>query len=439
MQPALEDDALLFTIDDVLDTVATGPATAGQDSSDSKVTELEEELKRLRLQFTEYRKTVEKTLDDRWTEGAAESSSATANKGESAFDKQIDEGYFDSYSYNEIHQTMLQDSVRTDAYRDFIYANKNLFAGKTVLDVGCGTGILSLFCAKAGAARVIAVDNSGIITKAMGNIAMNGMSDRITCIRGKIEEISLPEGVDKVDIIVSEWMGYCLLYEAMLDSVLYARDKWLKPDGLMVPSHCTLHLAPVADPIYVADNFTFWKDVYGFDMSTMMEKIYEEVIVRHPPEDVIVGRSKDKMPFQVLDLHTVTVPELEFVVPFEATLSQDVDSLDAWCVWFDTLFLPSRTTAPPANLLAGEKGEAPEKSGQVFFTTGPFGKATHWQCGVCFVDRSEKAGQELKAGQQIKGKVGFRKNKDEKRAYNIDLHWAAEGAAEKGKQLWKMR
>ena len=50
-----------------------------------------------------------------------------------------------------------------------------------------------------------------------------------------MEEISLPEGVDKVDIIISEWMGYCLFYESMLDTVLYARDKWLAPNGLMFP------------------------------------------------------------------------------------------------------------------------------------------------------------------------------------------------------------
>lgn len=47
----------------------------------------------------------------------------------------------------------------------------------------------------------------------------------ITLVKGKIEEIELP--VDKVDIIISEWMGYCLLYESMLDTVLFARDKWL--------------------------------------------------------------------------------------------------------------------------------------------------------------------------------------------------------------------
>ena len=61
---------------------------------------------------------------------------------------------------------MLKDEVRTKAYRDFIYSNKNLFEGKTVLDVGCGSGILSLFCAVAGAKRVYAVDKSDIINRA---------------------------------------------------------------------------------------------------------------------------------------------------------------------------------------------------------------------------------------------------------------------------------
>lgn len=75
---------------------------------------------------------------------------------------------------------MLKDKVRTDAYRDFIYDNKHLFHGKIVLDVGCGTGILSMFCARAGAAKVIAVDNSDIINKARENIYENGMGDVIT-------------------------------------------------------------------------------------------------------------------------------------------------------------------------------------------------------------------------------------------------------------------
>jgi len=74
---------------------------------------------------------------------------------------------------------MLKDTVRTDAYRDFIYENKQVFKDKIVLDVGCGTGILSMFCAKAGAKMVIAVDNSDIIDKARENVFENGLADTV--------------------------------------------------------------------------------------------------------------------------------------------------------------------------------------------------------------------------------------------------------------------
>ena len=83
--------------------------------------------------------------------------------------------------------------------------------------------------------KVIGIDMSSIVEHAKKIVADNNLSDKVTIIRGKVEEVSLPEGVDKVDIIISEWMGYCLFYESMLDTVLYARDKWLAPGGLMFP------------------------------------------------------------------------------------------------------------------------------------------------------------------------------------------------------------
>ena len=89
---------------------------------------------------------------------------------------------------------------------------------------------------------------SSIIEKAKEIVAINGMSDKITLLQGKMEEVQLP--FDKVDIIVSEWMGYFLLYESMLDTVLYARDKYLAKDGLIFPDKATIWVAGIEDGEY---------------------------------------------------------------------------------------------------------------------------------------------------------------------------------------------
>ncbi len=56
--------------------------------------------------------------------------------------------------------------------------------------------------------------------------------------------------VMQVDIIISEWMGYFLLYESMLDTVLYARDKWLRPGGTLLPDRCSLYIVGIEDADY---------------------------------------------------------------------------------------------------------------------------------------------------------------------------------------------
>lgn len=167
------------------------------------------------------------------------------------------------YEKLDIHAVMIQDKVRTSTYAHFILTNPSLFRDAVVLDVGCGTGILSLFAARAGAKRVISVDASNIAEKAEKIAKANGFDDIITVVRGKIENIQLPSDVDKVDIIISEWMGYALLYESMLDSVLVARDRFLKPGGVMAPSQCQMMLALCDGSEIYKERIGFWDDVYG--------------------------------------------------------------------------------------------------------------------------------------------------------------------------------
>jgi protein arginine N-methyltransferase 1 len=110
---------------------------------------------------------------------------------------------------------------------------------------------LNRFAARAGAKHVIGVDMSSIIEKARQIVEVNGLSDKITLLQGKMEEVNLP--FPKVDIIISEWMGYFLLYESMLDTVLYARDTYLNPGGLIFPDKATMYVAGIEDGDYKDD------------------------------------------------------------------------------------------------------------------------------------------------------------------------------------------
>lgn len=97
---------------------------------------------------------------------------------------------------------------------------------------------------------------SSIIDKAKLIVATNGLSNRITLLQGKMEEVEMPlqhmpDG--KVDIIISEWMGYFLLYESMLDTVLFARDKYLRTGGKIFPDKATIYMAAIEDGEYKDD------------------------------------------------------------------------------------------------------------------------------------------------------------------------------------------
>lgn len=162
---------------------------------------------------------------------------------------------------------MLKDKARTLAYQRAIENNSEDFKDKIVLDIGAGTGILSIFAAKSGAKHVYAVENAEIALFAREIIKQNGLSDKITVLKGKMEEIELP--VSQVDIIISEWMGYFLLYESMLDTVLWARDKYLVKGGKMLPDRATIKIAAIEDYRYKSSKFGFWKNVYGVDMSCL--------------------------------------------------------------------------------------------------------------------------------------------------------------------------
>ena len=234
---------------------------------------------------------------------------------------------------------------------------------------------------------------------------------------------------------MSEWMGYCLLYEAMLDSVLWARNRYLKADGHMVPAHCTLRIAPLSDPEYIDEYIHHWKDVYGFDMSSMSRGMYSDALVQPVPKRAMVAEST---PFLTLDLKRMSVEELEFAEQeFMFQLSEDIESLDGFVIWFDTFFLTMSNGTVPAARRAEEVKRGDNDS--IAFTTGPFGEDTHWHQGVLLINHGDKFPQKLKKGKMVHGTVGYQKRKDDGRALDIRVRWELERSDGVMEQTWSMR
>lgn len=189
---------------------------------------------------------------------------------------------------------------------------------QVVLDVGCGTGILSLFAARAGARLVLAVDCADIANLAADVVKQNRFGHIIKVYHAKIETVELP--VQRVDIIISEWMGYCLMFESMLDSVLFARDKWLKRDGLMFPDHCALYVAGISCNKLYHNTTQFWSNVWDFDMSVMRRlSLSEGRIMTVTPEHV----ATDVFQLRRFNLHTIKRDDLRISVPFRLKMNRD--------------------------------------------------------------------------------------------------------------------
>ncbi|XP_010666534.2 protein arginine N-methyltransferase 1.1 [Beta vulgaris subsp. vulgaris] len=332
---------------------------------------------------------VSMNVDDEIIEDVAATSNLTDDRTSADY-------YFDSYSHFGIHEEMLKDVVRTKTYQNVIYKNDFLVKGKVVLDVGAGTGILSLFCAKAGAKHVYAVECSHMADMAKEIVEANGYSDVITVLKGKIEEIDLPV---KVDIIVSEWMGYFLLYENMLNTVLYARDKWLVENGIVFPDKASLYLTAIEDAEYKEDKIEFWNNVYGFDMSCIKKQAMVEPLVDTVDQNQIVTNSHL---LKTMDISKMTPGDASFTAPFRLVAERN-DYIHALVAYFDVSFTK-------CHKLMG-------------FSTGPRSRNTHWKQTVLYLEDRIT----ICEGEAIVGTMTVSQNKKNPRDIDIMLEYSFSG------------
>ena len=160
------------------------------------------------------------------------------------------------------HGAMIADELRTGAYAKAL--EKAVRPGSTVLDLGAGSGIMSLIACRLGARKVYAIEPDEVIEVAKELARENGFADRIEFIRDISTKVTLPERVEVVDRrrlgVVADLRGILPLFQSHLPSLSDARERFLAEGGTLIPGRDTLWAGVVESPEASADRLGAWKE-----------------------------------------------------------------------------------------------------------------------------------------------------------------------------------
>ncbi len=256
------------------------------------------------------------------------------------------------------------------------------------------------------------MDCSDIADTARQIVALNGYGDRITVVKGKLEDITLP--VATVDVIISEWMGYFLFYESMLDTVLAARDRWLAPGGIILPDKASLHIAAIEDAQYRAQKIDFWDDVYGFDYSPIKAQALADPLVDTVEASQILTNT---VCLKQIDIATMRKEDACIDASFSLKASRN-DYVHAFVAHFDISFTMCHTP--------------------VAFSTSPRAKPTHWKQTVFYFPED---GVAICAGETLSGRLTCVPNARNVRDLDIAIEYSLDGKRTQlsGRQAYRMR
>lgn len=242
-----------------------------------------------------------------------------------------------------------------------------------------------------------AVEASNIADIARETVKENNYEDVIEVFHQRIEDFNLPSDVDKVDILISEWMGFYLLHEGMLDSVIFARDKFLKSDGLMFPQNATINVAPCSVP----SRFD-WTDVDGVKMTSFGQAMRKQKSQK--PEILSVGENDLLHEGTVMawfDLTEVTLDDLNELNFKEVVVASSAGRYQGVCIWFECEF--------PAD----------DTGSSVVLSTSPFSPQTHWKQTVIVLP--DNAQDDLEQRDPIAFSLTLKRNQLNQRQYNIEM------------------
>jgi predicted RNA methylase len=221
---------------------------------------------------------------------------------------------------------MVFDQTRNTAYVQALRAA--ITPDSVVLDLGAGVGIHGLLAAQLGARKVYLVEPQDVIELARRVAQANGLADRVICLQGRIEDVALPE---PVDVIVSALTGNFLLEEDLLPALFCARDRWLKPDGRLIPNAAVMEAVPVSAPHYYQREVEIWSEPqFGLDFRHVRAYAANSVF-RNRRELERADFLAEPRPLMNLNFHTAQSADCLAAVDFQVTTA---GMCHGWAGWF---------------------------------------------------------------------------------------------------------
>lgn len=253
----------------------------------------------------------------------------------------------------ENHHAMLRDYVRMAAYRRAI--EKAVTPDTIALDLGCGSGILSFFTAKAGAKKVYAIERrSDIILLASELAKANGLDAQIEFIEGSSSHIKEEKLTPKPDLLVAEILGNGILEENVLEFTLDARRRFLAPGAKMIPARLDIYFFAFDAGMFQSrwEEVQEFKDLYGFDFTLLGQVLCNKATTRMDRYSPQVQKAMSE-PVMVKSLDFMTMNDTGFSSRFELVALED-GNITSFCGYFkahldEENILTNSPWAPPTH------------------------------------------------------------------------------------------
>lgn len=280
------------------------------------------------------------------------------------------------------------DPVPLKALVNSIELNAKIIKNKTILVIDSNIGLIPLLCLKAGASKIYSVEPNNTHYQYQKRILNDNNQyinnkNRIILFNKDIYDLTTHDIPTEVDIIICQWMGTWLLQFSLIKEVIYARDTFLKPNGLILPSKARLYVATIENMSLRERKLNFWDNIYNINMTCLKQEGLSDPMLRKVSTKRI---NSDECCVYEIDMNTIIEDDLNFSNEYLVEIKQNNDHVSGLVSWFDIEFS--------------------SLSNKIKYTTSPYGTRTQWKQMSFYFDKDIPVNK----GDVIYGSIASRVN-----------------------------